>query len=64
MTDHIPHDTIVLDTGLLEDRDTLQAALAAMKISKSRTLTPATMNDSDWDEVLDLVLSAKRVITL
>ncbi|MBX2882714.1 MAG: hypothetical protein KTR32_22380 [Granulosicoccus sp.] len=57
---------VVLDTGLFEDRDTLRQALESLNLPESNwfTLTPDTMNESDWDKVLTLVLSTNRVITL
>jgi len=57
---------VVLDTGLFNDRDTLLAALDGLNIPDShrRQLNPTTMNDGDWDEILSLVLSTTRVITL
>lgn len=57
---------VLLDTGLFNDRETLLAAVERLNLPEShrRTLNPTTMNDGDWDDVLDLVLSAKRVITL
>jgi len=62
----IENDLAVIDTGLFEDRDTLDAALQLLNVPAThrRTLDPTTMNDGDWDEVLNLVLSVKRVITL
>lgn len=57
---------LVLDTGLFDDRDTLSAALQLLDLPSARTrkLNPTTMKDGDWDDILNLVLSAKRVITL
>lgn len=57
---------LVLDTGLFNDRETLSAALQSLNLPGARThlLNPTTMNDGDWDKLLNLVLSAKRVITL
>lgn len=59
-------DNLVLETGLFKDAGTLQAALQSIEIpaAHNRKLVPVQMNDRDWDEILDLVLSAKRVITL
>lgn len=59
-------EVLVLDTGLFNDRDTLSTALRALPQSaiKSCKLEPEKMNDGDWDNILDLVLSTKRVITL
>jgi len=64
-------DTLVLETGLFEDVTTLSAALRSIQLPESnrpesnwRTLNVETMNDEDWDEILSLVLSTKRVITL
>lgn len=60
------NELLILDTGLFHDRDTLSAALQSLNIADSqwRKLVPDNMNDEDWDEILDLVLSAKRVISL
>lgn len=56
---------LVLDTGLFNDRETLSAALRSMGTSVDiRQLNPEEMNDGDWDEILNLVLSATRVMTL
>jgi len=57
---------LVLDTGLFKDRETLDAALQLLNLPATHrhTLNPTTMNDGDWDKILNLVLSAKRVITL
>lgn len=56
---------LVLDTGLFNDRETLSAALQSMGTSVDiRQLNPEEMNDGDWDEILNLVLSATRVMTL
>lgn len=60
------NDTLILDTGLFADRETLNDALQHLNVpaTHKRKLTPDEMNDRDWDEILDLVLSTKRVITL
>lgn len=57
---------VLLDTGLFKDKDTMLAAVRTLNIPEThrRTLSPEIMNDSDWDDVLTLVLSAKRVITV
>jgi len=56
---------LVLDTGLFEDAKTLSEALQSLEIPAChRKLDPAIMTDGDWDEILSLVLSTKRVITI
>lgn len=59
--------TLVLDTGLFNDADTVRAALETLTPSTSiqvLRLNCSTMNDTDWDNALGLVLSASKVITL
>lgn len=58
--------TVVLVTGLFEDTETLAAAIQLMDIPQTHQceLNPNTMNDGDWDDILSLVLSTTRVITL
>ncbi len=58
--------TLLLDTGLFNDADTLSAALQLLDLPAThrRKLAPEKMTDGDWDEILNLVLSTKRVITL
>ncbi|OED42773.1 hypothetical protein AB833_05410 [Chromatiales bacterium (ex Bugula neritina AB1)] len=57
---------VVLDTGLFNDTQTLSAAVQLLDIppTHTRTLVPDKMTDGDWDDILSLVLSTKRVITL
>lgn len=57
---------VVLDTALFQDSDTVIAAIESLDppASQRRKLDPETMTDKDWDEILDLVLSAKRVLTI
>lgn len=59
-------DTIVLETGLFQDRETVARALAEINIPESNRvkMEPESMNDRNWDNLLSLVLSAKRVITV
>ncbi len=59
-------NTVVLDTGLFSDRETVTNALTQLNLPESswHKLTPETMNDGDWDQILNLVLSATRVITV
>lgn len=58
--------TLVLDTGLFEDADTVKAALVHLNIPQSSwcKLRPELMNDRDWDKIISQILSAKRVITV
>lgn len=62
----IQQSTVVLDTGLFEDRKTLSDALLIIDLpaTQHRKLNTASMTDGDWDEILALVLSTKRVITI
>lgn len=67
MSNHTDNaNTVVLDTGLFSDRDTVITALTQLNLPESswHKLTPDTMNDSDWDHILNQVLSATRVITV
>jgi hypothetical protein len=66
VSDNNPDVPVVLETGLFEDSDTLRAALQSLDLPEDRwcTLHAEQMNDSDWDDVLALVLSTNRVITL
>jgi len=65
-TDANQAQAVVLETALFEDRKTLGAALQSLDIPAThhRKLDPDIMTDSDWDDILALVLSTKRVITL
>lgn len=60
------NDFLVLDTGLFNDHDFLSAALQSLEIPQSlhHKLDPENMNDADWDNLLNLVLSTKCVISL
>lgn len=66
MNQQANNNTVVLETGLFEDRVTLDDALSELNIPESNryTVKPESMNDGDWDKLLSLVLSAKRVITV
>ncbi len=58
---------LVLETGLFNDADVVRAALDTVKQTTSiqeLQLNCSTMNDTDWDDMLDRVLSADMVITL
>ncbi len=58
---------LVLETGLFNDADVVRAALDTVKRTTSiqeLQLNCSTMNDTDWDDMLDRVLSADKVITL
>ncbi len=58
---------LVLETGLFNDADVVRAALDTVKQTTSiqeLQLNCSTMNDTDWDDMLDRVLSADKVITL
>ena len=55
---------VILETGLFADAETLNAALATGPAGKTVTLQPATMTDADWDNVLEDILSADKVITI
>jgi len=59
-------ELLILDTGLFVDKETLSEALETLNLppSQRRKLLPASMNDTDWDEIISLVLSARCVITL
>ena len=62
-----PKDTpVILNTGLFNDTNTLATAVRRLDIPDTHfhELNPNTMNDRDWDDVLNLVLSTTRVITL
>ena len=66
MTSNASKEFVVLDTGLFNDQQTLVSAIDEIDIppGQKRKLDPATMNDSDWDEILDLVLCSRCVITI
>jgi len=57
---------LVLHTGLFADAVTLTAAVDTLPSNtvEQVTLQPAHMNDSDWDELIRLVLSVPKVITV
>lgn len=56
-------DILVLDAGLFEAADAVSAAFEGMTTS-TIVLTPETMNDAEWDNVLSQILHANKVVTL
>lgn len=59
-------DTLILDTGLFDDRDTLLNAIEDLALAPTDylKLIPEQMNDGDWDQVVTRLLSARRIITV
>lgn len=57
---------IVLRTDLFPDAETLENALRTAFGSAARfvDLTRPDMEEADWQEVADLLLSAERIITV
>ncbi|HED13883.1 MAG TPA: hypothetical protein ENI62_09575 [Gammaproteobacteria bacterium] len=56
--------TLVLETGLFEDTDTLRGALRYLDGVSIIRLQPDTMDTSDWDRVITKILAADRVIAI
>jgi len=58
---------MVLDTGLFPDRETVDAAL--QQLGNTHTVTrhdvsKMTPDDAAWDELVNAILKADRIITL
>ena len=57
----------VLVTGLYDDAATVDAAIESSQIESNCTkitLHPENMTDDNWDDVVKLVLSVSKVITV
>ncbi|MFN4148751.1 MAG: hypothetical protein ACK4E4_04290 [Rhodocyclaceae bacterium] len=57
---------VQLNTGLFPDAQTVQAALRRMAETHSVEaidLTRRDLGENDWDEVMEKILAADRVIT-
>ena len=65
-TDQNTDITVILNTAIFEDVETVESAIQCLQLPQAQQLKlePENMNDKDWDNVLSLVLSANRVITL
>ena len=56
--------TLVLVTGLFDDAELMETALAGADDTVRLRLDSAAMNEEDWDEVVKQLLSAKKVVTI
>lgn len=60
-------ELLVLSTGLFPDRQTVLEALKLTVETDAMTLVdldPQTMEEQDWDRVVDLILKSKKVMTI
>ena len=58
---------LALHANLFQDAITVESALEKMTGNpevKYKSLTPATMSEKDWDEILVEILSVEKIITL
>jgi hypothetical protein len=58
---------LALHANLFQDAITVESALEKMTGNpevKHKSLTPATMSEKDWDEILLEILSVEKIITL
>ena len=58
---------LALHANLFQDAYTVESALLKMADNpevKHKLLSPATMNENDWDKILADILSVEKVITL
>ena len=57
---------LVLHADLFADVETIESALQKMEEHhevKHKSLSPATMSEMDWDQILNEVLSVEKIIT-
>ena len=58
---------LALHANLFQDANTVESALEKMTDNpevKHKSLTPATMSEKDWDEILVEILSVGKIITI
>jgi hypothetical protein len=58
---------LALHANLFQDANTVESALEKMTDNpevKHKFLTPATMSEKDWDQILVEILSVEKIITL
>lgn len=58
---------LILETGLFSDRETVRQALSeALKPGEAETiaLKPSTMQEEDWDRVVDRILKTGKIVTI
>jgi hypothetical protein len=58
---------LALHANLFQDANTVESALEYMTDNpevKHKSLTPATMSEKDWDQILVEILSVEKIITL
>ncbi|MBC8219457.1 MAG: hypothetical protein H8E67_02685 [Proteobacteria bacterium] len=58
---------LALHANLFQDANTVESALEEMTDNpevKHKSLTPATMSEKDWDQILVDILSVEKIITL
>ena len=58
---------LALPANLFQDANTVESALEKMTDNpevKHKSLTPATMSEKDWDQILVEILSVEKIITL
>ena len=58
---------LALHANLFQDANTVESALEIMTDNhevKHKSLTPATMSEKDWDQILVEILSVEKIITL
>ena len=58
---------LALHTNLFADAKTIESALQIMGEHhevKHKSLSPATMDEKDWDSILKEILSVEKIITI
>ena len=58
---------LALHANLFQDANTVESALEIMTDNPEvihKSLTPATMSEKDWDQILVEILSVEKIITL
>ena len=58
---------LALHANLFQDANTVESALLKMTYNpevKHKSVSPATMNENDWDKILVEILSVEKIITL
>ena len=58
---------LALHTNLFADAKTIESALQIMGENhkvKHKSLSPATMVEKDWDNILNEILSVEKIITI
>jgi len=57
---------LALHANLFQDANTVESALDMTDNPevKHKSLTPATMSEKDWDQILVEILSVEKIITL